>query len=175
MPRKNVVSASLYMAWLEVLTKDMPPFLLVRGNQTSVLTFYSWSGYISSWMFPSRYTLCLLGSCNLWVNMELFLTFRIIHFCIQSPISCKVWSFGVCVWIIVRHIALIWKQLWIIMNLFHWFTCFLTARHYVIKCLQFKILMFRYRHEKHMGPNLSCNSLTYRKIECYKMYKIMYW
>ena len=41
MPRKNVVSASLYMAWLEVLTKDMPPFLLVRGNQTSVLTFYS--------------------------------------------------------------------------------------------------------------------------------------
>lgn len=41
MPRKNVVSAALYMAWLEVLTRDMPPFLLVRGNQTSVLTFYS--------------------------------------------------------------------------------------------------------------------------------------
>lgn len=41
MPRKNVVAASLYMAWLEVLTKDMPPFLLVRGNQQSVLTFYS--------------------------------------------------------------------------------------------------------------------------------------
>ncbi|XP_073977668.1 sodium chloride cotransporter 69 [Rhodnius prolixus] len=41
MPRKNVVAASLYMAWLEILTKDMPPFLLVRGNQQSVLTFYS--------------------------------------------------------------------------------------------------------------------------------------
>ena len=41
MPRKNVVSAALYMAWLETLTRDMPPFLLVRGNQTSVLTFYS--------------------------------------------------------------------------------------------------------------------------------------
>ncbi|KAJ9588114.1 hypothetical protein L9F63_018505, partial [Diploptera punctata] len=41
MPRKGVVSAPLYMAWLEVLTKGMPPFLLVRGNQTSVLTFYS--------------------------------------------------------------------------------------------------------------------------------------
>lgn len=41
MPRKNVVSAALYMAWLETLTKEMPPFLLVRGNQTSVLTFYS--------------------------------------------------------------------------------------------------------------------------------------
>ncbi|XP_071450264.1 bumetanide-sensitive sodium-(potassium)-chloride cotransporter-like isoform X1 [Hetaerina americana] len=41
MPRKGVVSAPLYMAWLEALTQDMPPFLLVRGNQTSVLTFYS--------------------------------------------------------------------------------------------------------------------------------------
>lgn len=41
MPRKNVVSAALFMAWLETLSKDMPPFLLVRGNQTSVLTFYS--------------------------------------------------------------------------------------------------------------------------------------
>ncbi|XP_063232957.1 bumetanide-sensitive sodium-(potassium)-chloride cotransporter isoform X2 [Bacillus rossius redtenbacheri] len=41
MPRKSVVSASLYMAWLETLTRDMPPFFLVRGNQTSVLTFYS--------------------------------------------------------------------------------------------------------------------------------------
>ncbi|XP_024941406.1 bumetanide-sensitive sodium-(potassium)-chloride cotransporter isoform X2 [Cephus cinctus] len=41
MPRKGAVSAPLYMAWLEVLTRDMPPFLLVRGNHTSVLTFYS--------------------------------------------------------------------------------------------------------------------------------------
>ncbi|XP_037801193.1 bumetanide-sensitive sodium-(potassium)-chloride cotransporter-like [Penaeus monodon] len=41
MPRKNSVSAPLYMAWLETLTRDMPPFLLIRGNQTSVLTFYS--------------------------------------------------------------------------------------------------------------------------------------
>ncbi|KAJ8973377.1 hypothetical protein NQ317_007190 [Molorchus minor] len=40
-PRKNIVSAPLYLAWLEVITKDMPPILLVRGNQTSVLTFYS--------------------------------------------------------------------------------------------------------------------------------------
>lgn len=41
MPRKGLVSAPLYMAWLEMLTKDMPPYLLVRGNHTSVLTFYS--------------------------------------------------------------------------------------------------------------------------------------
>lgn len=41
MPRKGTVSASLYMAWLEALTKDLPPSLLVRGNHTSVLTFYS--------------------------------------------------------------------------------------------------------------------------------------
>ncbi|KAH8307194.1 hypothetical protein KR044_007266 [Drosophila immigrans] len=41
MPRKNIVSAPLYMAWLESLSREMPPFLFVRGNQTSVLTFYS--------------------------------------------------------------------------------------------------------------------------------------
>ncbi|XP_054288120.1 bumetanide-sensitive sodium-(potassium)-chloride cotransporter isoform X2 [Macrosteles quadrilineatus] len=41
MPRKGLVSAPLYMAWLEAITNNMPPFLLVRGNQTSVLTFYS--------------------------------------------------------------------------------------------------------------------------------------
>lgn len=41
MPRQDTVSAPLYMSWLEILTKDMPPFLLVRGNQSSVLTFYS--------------------------------------------------------------------------------------------------------------------------------------
>ncbi|XP_030752173.1 bumetanide-sensitive sodium-(potassium)-chloride cotransporter [Sitophilus oryzae] len=40
-PRKSIISAPLYLAWLELLTKDMPPILLVRGNQTSVLTFYS--------------------------------------------------------------------------------------------------------------------------------------
>lgn len=40
-PRRGGVSAPLYMAWLECITRDMPPFLLVRGNQASVLTFYS--------------------------------------------------------------------------------------------------------------------------------------
>ncbi|KAJ9588117.1 hypothetical protein L9F63_018508, partial [Diploptera punctata] len=40
-PRKDVVSAPLYMAWLELLTKGMPPYLIIRGNQTSVITFYS--------------------------------------------------------------------------------------------------------------------------------------
>ena len=41
MPRRSAVSAPLYMAWLETLTRDMPPMMLIRGNQTSVLTFYS--------------------------------------------------------------------------------------------------------------------------------------
>lgn len=42
MPRKNIIKASHYMAWLEALSKDIgPPFLFVRGNQQSVLTFYS--------------------------------------------------------------------------------------------------------------------------------------
>ena len=34
-------SPSLYMAWLDVMTKGLPPVLLTRGNQSSVLTFYS--------------------------------------------------------------------------------------------------------------------------------------
>lgn len=41
MPRKSILSAPLYMAWLECLSRDLPPFLFVRGNQSSVLTFYS--------------------------------------------------------------------------------------------------------------------------------------
>jgi len=41
MPRKGATPPKLYMSWLEVVTRKMPPFLLVRGNQTSVLTFYS--------------------------------------------------------------------------------------------------------------------------------------
>ena len=41
MPRKNRCPAVLYMAWLETLTKNMPPIMLMRGNQTDVLTFYS--------------------------------------------------------------------------------------------------------------------------------------
>ncbi|XP_074474552.1 solute carrier family 12 member 2-like isoform X1 [Sebastes fasciatus] len=39
--RKGAVSSALYMGWLEVLSKDLPPLLLVRGNHQSVLTFYS--------------------------------------------------------------------------------------------------------------------------------------
>ncbi|XP_066567459.1 solute carrier family 12 member 2 isoform X2 [Amia ocellicauda] len=39
--RKGAVSSALYMGWLESLSKDLPPILLVRGNHQSVLTFYS--------------------------------------------------------------------------------------------------------------------------------------
>ncbi|XP_047219699.1 solute carrier family 12 member 1 [Girardinichthys multiradiatus] len=39
--RKGSVSDFLYMAWLDILTKDLPPTLLIRGNHKSVLTFYS--------------------------------------------------------------------------------------------------------------------------------------
>ncbi|CAH1407142.1 unnamed protein product [Nezara viridula] len=41
MPRKGTVSAPLYMAWLELITAGMPPCLILRGNQQSVLTYYS--------------------------------------------------------------------------------------------------------------------------------------
>lgn len=39
--RKESISDFLYMAWLDTLTKDLPPTLLIRGNHKSVLTFYS--------------------------------------------------------------------------------------------------------------------------------------
>ncbi|XP_040913487.1 solute carrier family 12 member 1 [Toxotes jaculatrix] len=39
--RKESVSDFLYMAWLDTLTMDLPPTLLIRGNHKSVLTFYS--------------------------------------------------------------------------------------------------------------------------------------
>uniref|UniRef100_A0A672NZQ0 Solute carrier family 12 member 2-like n=1 Tax=Sinocyclocheilus grahami TaxID=75366 RepID=A0A672NZQ0_SINGR len=39
--RKGAVSSALYMAWLDTISKDLPPILLVRGNHQSVLTFYS--------------------------------------------------------------------------------------------------------------------------------------
>ncbi|CAI5449324.1 unnamed protein product [Caenorhabditis angaria] len=40
-PRKGMVSSSLYLSWLEAMTRGLPPVLFVRGNQQSVLTFYS--------------------------------------------------------------------------------------------------------------------------------------
>ena len=40
-PVKDVTTPLMYMSWLEVLSADLPPVLLVRGNQTNVLTFYS--------------------------------------------------------------------------------------------------------------------------------------
>ncbi|KAL3866007.1 hypothetical protein ACJMK2_043348 [Sinanodonta woodiana] len=40
-PRKVQCPAGLYMGWLEMLTRGMPPILLLRGNQQSVLTYYS--------------------------------------------------------------------------------------------------------------------------------------
>ena len=41
LPKRGSTSPALYMSWLDVMTKDMPPVLLIRGNQQSVLTFYS--------------------------------------------------------------------------------------------------------------------------------------
>ncbi|XP_005998362.1 solute carrier family 12 member 1 isoform X1 [Latimeria chalumnae] len=39
--RKGYVSDYLYMAWIEILSKNLPPVLLIRGNHKNVLTFYS--------------------------------------------------------------------------------------------------------------------------------------
>ena len=40
-PRKQSVTPIMYMSWLETLSTKLPPVLFVRGNQMSVLTFYS--------------------------------------------------------------------------------------------------------------------------------------
>ena len=40
-PKRSFVTPLMYMSWLEVLTADLPPTLLIRGNHTSVLTFHS--------------------------------------------------------------------------------------------------------------------------------------
>ena len=40
-PKRSVLTPLMYMSWLEVLTANLPPTLLIRGNQTSVLTVYS--------------------------------------------------------------------------------------------------------------------------------------
>jgi len=40
MPRKTQVPAPLFMAWVDFISHGMPPFVFVRGNQESVLTFY---------------------------------------------------------------------------------------------------------------------------------------
>ena len=39
--RLGAVPAPLYLGWLDTLTRGLPPTLLIRGNQESVLTFYS--------------------------------------------------------------------------------------------------------------------------------------
>ena len=59
LPKRGVTSPAMYTAWLDIMTKvttsglgisetlteikfqDMPPTLFIRGNQQSVLTFYS--------------------------------------------------------------------------------------------------------------------------------------
>ena len=40
-PKMDNLPPPLYMSLLDFTTRDMPPFLYVRGNQESVLTFYS--------------------------------------------------------------------------------------------------------------------------------------
>jgi solute carrier family 12 sodium/potassium/chloride transporter 2 len=41
LPKKGSLPPLLYMAWLDFISQNLPPFLFLRGNQDSVLTFYS--------------------------------------------------------------------------------------------------------------------------------------
>ncbi|CAF0857854.1 unnamed protein product [Rotaria sp. Silwood1] len=40
-PRKQSISAGLYLAYLEAISYNLPPLLFLRGNQKNVLTYYS--------------------------------------------------------------------------------------------------------------------------------------
>ena len=40
-PSKVSCCAGLYMSYLDLISKNMPPILMVRGNQEPVLTYYS--------------------------------------------------------------------------------------------------------------------------------------
>ncbi|KHJ76356.1 hypothetical protein OESDEN_24024 [Oesophagostomum dentatum] len=39
-PRRSDMSAALYMSWLEMMSKNLPPTLFVRGNRSSVLSYF---------------------------------------------------------------------------------------------------------------------------------------
>ncbi|XP_054165553.1 bumetanide-sensitive sodium-(potassium)-chloride cotransporter-like [Oppia nitens] len=39
-PRKDNLSAHIFMYWLDMLSIEMPEFLFIRGNQTNCLTIY---------------------------------------------------------------------------------------------------------------------------------------
>lgn len=40
-PRKQSISAGLYLAYLDAISYNLPPVLFLRGNQKNVLTYYS--------------------------------------------------------------------------------------------------------------------------------------
>ena len=40
MVSRSSCPGSLYLAWMDLLSHQMPPFCFVRGNQSNVLTFY---------------------------------------------------------------------------------------------------------------------------------------
>uniref|UniRef100_A0AC34PVY2 SLC12A transporter C-terminal domain-containing protein n=1 Tax=Panagrolaimus sp. JU765 TaxID=591449 RepID=A0AC34PVY2_9BILA len=40
-PRKGLTNSCLYLAWIDIMSRKLPPTLFIRGNQQSVLTFYS--------------------------------------------------------------------------------------------------------------------------------------
>ena len=59
-PKKDNVPTALYLSLLDFITRDMPPFFLVRGNQDSVLTFYSWRYTLVVYRLQNLFS----GKCN---------------------------------------------------------------------------------------------------------------
>ncbi|CAG0891817.1 unnamed protein product [Darwinula stevensoni] len=60
MPRKGMVSAPLYMAWLDTLTKGMPPFLALHSIKHAIITLSS----IQSSSHPSHRAVVLFNDVS---------------------------------------------------------------------------------------------------------------
>lgn len=82
--RRGACPSSLYMAWLEIVSRDLrPPVLLVRGNQENVLTMYcQWTPPLPDITVHTRASdenNLLLRTCS---NYDRFAYFRIVfHTC----------------------------------------------------------------------------------------------
>ncbi|ETN83831.1 hypothetical protein NECAME_07194, partial [Necator americanus] len=39
-PRRSAIPSALYMSWLEMMSRNLPPTLFIRGNRSSVLSYF---------------------------------------------------------------------------------------------------------------------------------------
>ena len=97
-PKKNC-NPTLYLAWLETLTSGMPPILLLRGNQQSVMTFYSWKiSALFYWMKLASLKLHPVIKCPKFCSFSVTIILRVpssdFLFLFDIMVCSFCWSFG---------------------------------------------------------------------------------